>query len=422
MSADPHASNAVLPGGSAAPLLEVIGLKTHFFLDDGVVRAVDGVDFEIYAGETVCVVGESGCGKSITARSIMGLVERPGRPVAGEIWWDPRSGSQISSIGGSASASDVPERLSLGRPRRPAAVKGGKRWAPEGRKQAAPNGPHWDDQGRLDLASLEPRSEEFRQIRGADISMIFQEPMASLSPMYTVSAHLVEAIRQHLPLSKQDAYEHGLSLLRRVGIPRADRRMDAYPFELSGGMCQRVMIAIALACSPKLLIADEPTTALDVTTQARIISLLSDLQDETGMAMMFITHDLGVVAEIADDVAVMYLGTVAEKGPVDAIFHDPRHPYTQALLGSIPQMGLGAKQRLSSIRGNVPSPTNRPGGCPFHTRCDKAITGLCDKIDPPEVVVGDRRRVRCVLEDPQTLAAYRMQEQDAASGTVSEQP
>jgi len=228
---------------------------------------------------------------------------------------------------------------------------------------------------------------------------VFQEPMASLSPMYTVGNQLTEAIRTHLELTDQEAWDRGLELLGHVGIPRPQRTMESYPFQLSGGMCQRVMIAIALSCRPRLLIADEPTTALDVTTQARIIDLLADLQAETGMSMIFITHDLGVVAEIADEVVVMYLGTVVEQGPVDDIFHDPKHPYTRALLASVPRMGRGTKRRLSTIPGQVPHPLQRPPGCPFHTRCTEAIPGLCDVQDPPMIDLGPRSRARCVLHD-----------------------
>ncbi|WP_203433936.1 ABC transporter ATP-binding protein [Jiangella asiatica] len=343
-------------------LLEVKGLKTHFFLDEGVVRAVDGVNLTLPRGKTVCVVGESGCGKSMTARSVLGLIEPPGKVVDGNIWWSP-------SVD-----------------RAPAAMTG----------NGAP----------IDLAALDRRSERLRQIRGKDIAMIFQEPMASLSPMYTVGDQLTETIRLHLPMNKREARDHGVSLLRRVGIPRPEQRMDAYPWQLSGGMCQRVMIAIALSCGPSLLIADEPTTALDVTTQARIIDLLAQLQADTGMSMMFITHDLGVVAEIADEVIVMYLGTVVEQGSVDQIFHNPKHPYTRALLASIPTMGRGARKRLPTIRGQVPPPLNRPPGCPYHPRCDLAVAGLCDTADPPTVEFSDGHRTRCVLHDPQTLREH----------------
>ncbi|GAB3433709.1 ABC transporter ATP-binding protein [Flindersiella endophytica] len=338
-------------------MLEIENLRTHFTFDDGLVRAVDGVSFEIAAGRTVCVVGESGCGKSITARSILGLIDRPGKIVDGRVWWQPSA-----------------------------------------------------DGERIDLAKLDPDGEQLRQIRGGEIAMIFQEPMASLSPMYSVGNQLTEAMRVHLPISKAEAWSRGRELLRQVGIPRPDATMEAYPFQLSGGMCQRVMIAIALSCRPQLLIADEPTTALDVTTQARIIDLLRDLQQSYRMSMMFITHDLGVVAEVADDVVVMYLGTVVERGPVDAIFHDPQHPYTRALLKSVPRMGRGKRQRLATIRGQVPHPFAYPSGCPFHPRCDQAVPGLCDSSEPPTVSLGPERITRCVLPELEAGRSARQSE------------
>lgn len=352
-------------------LLEVEGLRTHFRFDDGLVRAVDGVSFDIPAGRTVCVVGESGCGKSITARSILQLIDRPGEIVEGKIWWQPESGSDGEAKG------------------RPAVRDRRRATDPETR--------------RIDLAALDPASEAMRRIRGGEIAMIFQEPMASLSPMYTVGNQLTEAIRLHRRITQQEAWSRGSDLLQQVGIPRPEDTMNAYPFQLSGGMCQRVMIAIALCCQPRLLIADEPTTALDVTTQARIVDLLRDLQRDSGMAMMFITHDLGVVAEIADEVVVMYLGTVVERGLVDDIFHNPQHPYTRALLRSIPRMGQGSRQRLASIRGQVPHPFAYPPGCPFHPRCDQAVPGICDTTAPPVVDLGDRRQAKCVLHQPELI-------------------
>jgi len=351
-------------------LLEIKDLRTHFFLHEGTVRAVDGVNLTVPAGKTICVVGESGCGKSITARSILRLIERPGRIVGGQMLWtpEPPGGDGVTKDGTAGNG---------------------------GRRSAA-----------IDLAALAEGSEELRNVRGAEIAMVFQEPMASLSPMYTVGNQISEAIRLHLPLNKEEAWQRGLELLEHVGIPRAARTMESYPFQLSGGMCQRVMIAIALSCRPRLLIADEPTTALDVTTQARIIDLLRALQAETGMAMMFITHDLGVVAEIADEVVVMYLGTVVEQASVDDLFHDPQHPYTKALLRSIPKMGSGTRQTLATIRGQVPHPQNRPTGCPFHTRCDYVMPGLCDVVEPPLVELGPRRVSRCVLHDPALMQAH----------------
>jgi oligopeptide/dipeptide ABC transporter ATP-binding protein len=331
-------------------LLEVQGLKTHFFTDEGVVRAVDGVDFEVERGKTLCLVGESGCGKSVTARSILQIVDRPGRIVAGKILLRRRASD------GAAQREEV-----------------------------------------VDLAALDPRGQQIRELRGKEIAMIFQEPMTSLSPVYTIGNQVMEAILLHLPVTQKQARERAIELLRRVGIPRPEQRIDAYPFQLSGGMRQRAMIAMALACNPSLLIADEPTTALDVTTQAQILELLRELQRERGMAILLITHDLGVVAEMADDVAVMYLGIVAERGDVDSIFHQPRHPYTRALLRSIPRVGLKAGQRLSPIAGMVPGPFNRPAGCPFHTRCDSFMPGVCDRVLPLPVSVDSGGDVRCLL-------------------------
>lgn len=352
-------------------LLEIEGLRTHFRFDDGLVRAVDGVSFDIPAGHTVCVVGESGCGKSITARSILQLIDRPGEIVEGKIWWQPASG--------------------------PDGEANGRVLVHDRRRATDP------ETRRIDLAALDPGGEAMRRIRGGEIAMIFQEPMASLSPMYTVGNQLTEAIRLHRRIPQQEAWTRGLDLLQQVGIPRPEDTMNAYPFQLSGGMCQRVMIAVALCCQPRLLIADEPTTALDVTTQARIVDLLRDLQRDSGMAMMFITHDLGVVAEIADEVVVMYLGTIVERGPVDDIFHNPQHPYTRALLQSIPRMGQGSRQRLTTIRGQVPHPFAYPTGCPFHPRCDQAVPGVCDTTAPPVVDLGDRRQARCVLHQPELI-------------------
>jgi oligopeptide/dipeptide ABC transporter ATP-binding protein len=322
--------------------LEVRGLHTHFFTDEGVVRAVNGVDFSISKGRTICLVGESGCGKSVTARSILQIVDAPGRIVAGQILMK-RSDATV------------------------------------------------------DLAALDPRGEEIRSIRGSEIAMIFQEPMSSLSALHTIGDQITEAIQLHTPMSNADACARAVELLGHVGIPKAESRLDTYPFQLSGGMRQRAMIAMALSCNPGLLIADEPTTALDVTTQATILDLLQGLQQEHGMAVLFITHDLGVVAEIADEVVVMYLGQVAESGPVDAIFHDPRHPYTQALLESIPRLATKRIPRLASIRGMVPHPFRRPAGCPFHPRCDRAIAGACNVLDPPVERAGEGHAVRCLL-------------------------
>jgi oligopeptide/dipeptide ABC transporter ATP-binding protein len=332
-------------------LVDIRGLKTHFPLDEGMVKAVDGVDFIIRRDRTLCVVGESGCGKSVTARSILQIVDKPGRIVEGSILFYRRRDDGSEEV--------------------------------------------------MDLAKMDPYGRQLRDIRGKEISMIFQEPMTSLSPVHTIGKQIVEAIRLHMPLSKLEAKERAIELLRHVGIPQPDQRIDDYPFQLSGGMRQRAMIAMALSCNPSLLIADEPTTAVDVTTQAQILELMAALQEEYGMAIMLITHDLGVVAETADDVVVMYLGTVAEQGSVEQIFFEPKHPYTKALLRSIPTMTRRAQGRLDSIQGMVPDPFNRPEGCPFHTRCEEKIHGLCDRVSPPRVVLENGSEVRCLLFAPE---------------------
>ena len=378
-------------------LLEIRGLKTHFFTRDGVVRAVDGVDLTVPRGKTVCIVGESGCGQSITTRSILGLVEPPGKIVEGQILWRPQPVRRLVQTADASEDGDAAATRSATSTPPPSR----RRWF----RRTKPAEAEADTDSPIDLAALDPRGERMRRIRGGEIGMIFQEPMASLSRMYTIGAQMVEAIRLHLPMGKKQARDHAIALLRQVGIPRPEQRIDAYSFQLSGGMCQRVMIAMALACGPSLLIADEPTTALDVTTQARILDLIKNLQQQTGMAVLFITHDLGVVAELADEVVVMYLGTVVERGSVDEIFHDPKHPYTKALLRSIPRMGAGTRQRLHTIRGMVPPPSRRPKGCPYHPRCDDAISGLCDEKAPPDVSLGPSRTARCVLYDDELLAA-----------------
>jgi peptide/nickel transport system ATP-binding protein len=338
-------------GDGREAVLTIRGLKTHYKTDEGVVKAVDGVDLTAYRGQTTCVVGESGCGKSVTARSILQLIDHPGEITDGRIMWQPDPAVEA-----------------------------------------------------VDLTTLDEDGERLRRVRGGEIGMVFQEPMASLSPMYTVGSHLMETIRLHTDLSEADAKDRAIHELKRVGIPQPERRFDGYPFQLSGGMCQRVMIALALSCDPALLIADEPTTALDVTTQARILDLLRGLQEETGMAMLFITHDLGVVAEIADDVSVMYLGKVVEKAGVNDLFENPQHPYTQALLESIPSLDRDGQKpdRLRAIRGTVPHPANRPAGCSFHPRCPHAMAEICDVDEPPVLDLGDGRIAPCHLHDPES--------------------
>ena len=329
--------------GNKEVFLEVRGLKTHYFTDEGVVKAVDGADFQIQRGGTVCLVGESGCGKSVTARSILQIVSKPGRIVSGEILM------------------------------------------------------HRSDREVVDLAGLNPSGRAMRAIRGKEIAMIFQEPMSSLSPVHTIGNQIMEAILLHFDVNKEEARTRAIELLKRVGIPKADQRLDAYVFQLSGGMRQRAMIAMALSCQPSLLIADEPTTALDVTTQAIILDLIKELQRDLNMTIMFITHDLGVVAEIADEVVVMYLGKAVESGTVDTIFHDPKHPYTRALHKSIPKLGESDKGPLDTIRGMVPHPFARPQGCTFHPRCESFIPGVCDRIDPPIIPLSEGADVRCLL-------------------------
>jgi peptide/nickel transport system ATP-binding protein len=309
-----------------APLLEVRGLKTRFSLEEGPVLAVDDVSFSIPPGGTLGVVGESGCGKSVTALSIMRLVpEPPGKVVGGEVRF---KGQDLLAL-------------------------------PEG---------------------------EMRRIRGNQLSMIFQEPMTSLNPVYTVGEQIGETVRLHQGLDRKQARARAVEMLRQVGIPAPEQRVDAYPHQLSGGMRQRVMIAMALACNPELVIADEPTTALDVTIQAQILDLLKRLQAERGMAVMLITHDLGVVAESCDAVVVMYAGRVVEQAPVRALFSRPAHPYTAGLLRSIPsfhavEAGEG-RQRLKTIPGMVPSLRRLPVGCRFRDRCERALE-VCAQVDPP---------------------------------------
>ncbi len=334
-------------------LLEVKDLKTHFFLDEGTVRAVEGADLAVPRGGTIGIVGESGCGKSVTAYSILQLVDRPGRIVSGEVLYH-RQLNKDAAAGGTAVET-------------------------------------------IDLAALKPGSREMRSIRGGEISMIFQEPMTSLSPVHTIGNQIEEVLLLHRTQDKVEARRLAIDMLRRVGIPKPEQRIDAYPFQLSGGMRQRTMIAMALSCRPSLLIADEPTTALDVTTQAQILELMLELQHEMGMAIMMITHNLGVVAEICQEVVVMYLGEVVERADTDSLFFDPLHPYTRALLRSIPKLGQRDQGRLDPIKGMVPDPYNRPKGCPFHPRCGQRIPGRCDQVHPELVILPDGRAVRCLL-------------------------
>ena len=328
-------------------LLEIHDLKVEFRLREGNVKAVDGVSFDIYRGQTLGIIGESGSGKSVTAQAIMRLIPRSGVISQGAI------------------------RLH--------------------RKQAG------FEKQVVDLTRLSPTGPEIRAIRWDEISMVFQEPMTSFSPVHTIADQITEAMLLHLRASsKKDARARAIDLLRRVGIPGAETLIDSYSFQFSGGMRQRAMIAMALSCNPQLLIADEPTTALDVTIEAQILALIKELQAEFNMAVMFITHDLAVIGEMADKVVVMYLGQVMEYASVEQIFTEPKHPYTRALWRSIPTVD-GDLARLTPIEGTLPSPYEVRAGCPFYSRCDMRIQGVCDHIDIPLVEIAPHHQVRCVL-------------------------
>jgi oligopeptide/dipeptide ABC transporter ATP-binding protein len=334
-------------------LLEIKDLRVSFPLDEGTVRAVEGVDLTMRRGEVLGVVGESGCGKSITAHSVLRIIPPPGRIDSGQILF--HGASQTST----------------------------------------------DGNGVVDLARLNPTGSEIRAIRGKDIAMIFQEPMSSFSPVHTIGSQIMEAILLHQPVTQQQARQQTIELLRLVGISAASERVDNYPHQFSGGMRQRAMIAMALSCNPALLIADEPTTALDVTIQAQILELMRGLQKRLGMAVMFITHNLGVIAQIADTVAIMYLGQVVEYGPVREILRNPKHPYTVDLLRAVPRLGKSAGQRLVAIEGSIPSPFERPSGCPFHPRCSRAMAGRCEVQMPAVTPVDAQHTVRCLLYEPE---------------------
>jgi oligopeptide/dipeptide ABC transporter ATP-binding protein len=326
-------------------VLQVKDLVVHFHTLQGVVLAVNGVSLEIEHGRTLGVVGESGCGKSVTALSILGLIaDPPGKIIGGEILFRDSMAEQA-----------------------------------------------------IDLRQLSPRGAQMRSIRGNKIAMIFQEPMTSLTPAYTIGEQIMEAITLHQQVDKREARERAIQMLERVGMPQPSRTIDSYPHQFSGGMLQRAMIAIGLSCNPSLLIADEPTTALDVTTEAQILELMRDIQQEMGMAIMYITHDLGVIAEMAEQVVVMYLGKVVERADVKALFYDPQHPYTRALLKSIPRVDQKSMGRLEVIRGMVPDPYAMPDGCPFHPRCRSFMPGTCDRQAPELVTVGPAHQVMCHL-------------------------
>lgn len=323
-------------------LLDVKNLSTHFFLREGTLPAVDGVSFNIRRGEALGVAGESGCGKSVTAQSILRITPDYAKIVNGEILL------------------------------------------------------HRDDE-TVDMVKLDWKGQQIRQIRGKEISMVFQEPMSAFSMVYTIGNQITEVIRLHQGCSQSEARERAIEILRRVGMPKPEQTIDAYPFALSGGMRQRAMIATALSCSPSLLIADEPTTAVDVTIQAQVLELMKDLQHDLGMALMIITHDLAVISELCDRVLIMYLGRDVESAPAKELFRNPKHPYTIGLLKSVPELGHGKDQTLQAIPGSVPSPMHRPSGCPFHTRCAEFMPGICDVETPPLIDMGNDHRVRCHL-------------------------
>ncbi len=323
-------------------LLEVRDLKTYFYTADGVVKAVDGVNLDVFPKKTLGIVGESGCGKSITTKSILRLIDNPGKIISGTM-----------------------------------------------------NLYDENHENPQDITSLD--IESLKKIRGGKISMIFQEPMTSFSPIHTIGNQITEAIKLHLDHTKEEAMELAEDWLVRVGMSNPKQRLKQYAFELSGGQRQRAMIAMALCTNPDILIADEPTTALDVTTQAQTLDLLNELQEKNGMSIIMITHDLGVIAELADDVNVMYLGKVIESGSIRQVFKNPKHPYTQALLSSIPSLATGHRERLPILPGAIPHPQARPKGCPFNPRCKDFIEGVCDSSFPKQEKIDDGHFVNCHL-------------------------
>jgi len=330
-------------------LIRISNLKVTFPLDEGTVQALDGIDLSIKKGKVIGVVGESGCGKSITARSILRIIPTPGKIDQGEILLRTKVG--------------VPESI----------------------------------EREIDLAKIDPDSDLMRQIRWGEISMIFQEPMTSFSSYHTIGNQISEAFLEHRETTKKEAYELTIHMLDRVGIPNASTRANQYPHEFSGGMRQRAMIAMALICNPSLLIADEPTTSLDVTIQAQMLELMRDLRKDFGSSVMFITHNLGVIAQIADEVYIMYLGKIVEHGSVADIFHNPKHPYTVDLLHAIPKITGKAKERLVAIEGGIPSPFERVSGCPFHPRCNRVIPGVCEVQVPKMTDFGSGHTAFCHL-------------------------
>lgn len=326
-------------------LMQVKDLQISWHLDKTLIPIVCGLDFSLESGKVLALVGESGCGKSVTSLSLLRLLAKELKIVGGEILFNGTNG-------------DAP----------------------------------------VDIAKLNPRGKEIQEIRGGMASMIFQEPMSSFSPLYTIGHQIIEVIQQHKKNTKEEARATAVDLLKKVGLADPEKSFDRFPGEFSGGMRQRAMIAKALSCNPKLLIADEPTTALDVTIQAQILDLMNEVKEEFGTSIIFISHDLGVVGQIADDVAIMYMGSILEKGPVAEIFKHPKHPYTMKLLDAIPRLGdLEDRKRLEPIRGSVPTLFSRPRGCAFHDRCDYSMKGICDDSFPGLQEISEGQQVACHL-------------------------
>jgi peptide/nickel transport system ATP-binding protein len=342
------------------PILSVRNLKACFPLDEGTVKAVDGVSFDLFPGQVLGIVGESGCGKSVTMKAILQILEPPGRITEGQILLTPKKGPDPCEV--------------------------------------------------IDIAKLKPGDKKMRAIRGGQIALIPQEPMSSFSPVHTIGDQIIEMITLHRSVSKKEALQIAVDLLDSVGVPMPEQRINAYSWQLSGGLRQRAIIAMALAANPRLLIADEPTTAIDVTTQAQILNLLRQLQKVHDTAIIFITHDLGVIAQMADYVVVMYLGKVMEQGPVNNIFLSPKHPYTKALLRSIPSITSKPRSRLPIISGSIPHPFNRPSGCPFHPRCCDFIPGICDLHSPELQLLGEKQYASCFLYQSVENTAEKLEE------------
>ena len=358
---------------AADDIISVRDLKVEYKTTLGTVSALNGVSFDVKRGTVVGVVGESGSGKSVTARAIMQILERAGKITEGSILFRRQHGS-------ASGASRAEKKLM---------------------DSAA------DKSGEVDITRLKPTSDTMRAIRGSEIAMIFQEPMTSLNPVYTVGAQIQEAILLHQTPDKKQSWDQAVDMLAQVGMPNPERIAKSYPHELSGGMRQRAMIAMALSCHPSLLIADEPTTALDVTTEAQILALMRRLKEEIGMSILFITHSMGVVDQLCDEVIVMYQGRVVERASVEDIFYNPKHPYTRSLLRSIPRIGAAEHTPLEVIKGSVPDPYTKVPGCSFHPRCPEYLGDVCRTVIPPETLLpgAQRHGVRChIYDDDHALA------------------